>query len=186
MPSRYTTKHSGTAILCGSAPCVFEDLEKARAMRPGAVVLGVNNTPAMIPEIEHIWTQHNNLAQQFKDNAKRKIFVHGRACIMGDFADYIWPSLDWVNGSSGVAGALWAKIGMGFDEVIMAGIPLSRLELHYAEQYPSKYTKNTGFATENQVDQWIGHLNMHINNGLTKGIYSMSGTTAYYLGQPNA
>jgi len=185
MPSRYTTKHAGTAILCGSAPCVFEDLEKARAMRPDATIVGVNYAGTLVPEIEHVWTQHNDLAAAFKLKAGRDIKVHGRSVIAGPF-DYIWPELDWVNGSSGVAGALWAKLGMGFDEVIMAGIPLSRLELQYSEKYPSKYTKKTGFATANQIDHWISHLKVHIQNGKTKGIYSMSGTTAYYLGQPDA
>lgn len=183
MRDRYSVKHEGAAIICGSAPCVFEDLEKALALRPYATVLGVNNAGSMIPSIEHVWTQHNNLAKQYKDKANVK--VHGRANIMGDWTDYIWPSLNWVCGSSGVAGALWAKYGMGFDEVIMAGIPLNREVLTYNEKYPSQYTKVEGFATGDQVEHWIGHLKAFKEQGKTAGIYSMSGTTAAILGKPN-
>lgn len=182
MRDRYSVKHEGAAIICGSAPCVFEDLEKALALRPYAIVLGVNNAGSMIPSIEHVWTQHNNLAKQYKDKANVK--VHGRANIMGDWTDYIWPSLNWVCGSSGVAGALWAKYGMGFDEVIMAGIPLNREVLTYNEKYPSQYTKVEGFATGDQVEHWIGHLKAFKEQGKTEGIYSMSGTTAAILGKP--
>jgi hypothetical protein len=42
MPQRYEVKHRGTAIVCGSAPCVFEDLENAKKLRPNATILGVN------------------------------------------------------------------------------------------------------------------------------------------------
>ena len=136
MRERYSVKHEGAAIICGSAPCVFEDLERALELRPYATVVGVNNAGSMVPTIKHVWTQHNNLAKQYKDKAEVK--VHGRANIMGDWTDYVWPSLNWVCGSSGVAGALWAKHGLGFDEVIMAGIPLSQKVLKYNEMYPSE------------------------------------------------
>lgn len=184
MRERYNVKHRGTAIICGSAPCVFEDLEKALALRPEAYLVGVNNAGAMISEIRHVWTQHNNLAEQYK--AKAQVKVHGRANIMGDKTDYIWPSLNWVCGSSGVAGALWAKHGMGFDEVIMAGIPLSMGNLAYSEKYPSQYTKSDGFATDNQVEHWLSHLRTFHFQGKTAGIFSMSGATAGILGVPDA
>lgn len=41
MRERYNVKHRGTAIICGSAPCVFEDLEKALDLRPEAYLVGV-------------------------------------------------------------------------------------------------------------------------------------------------
>ena len=183
MRDRYSVKHEGAAIICGSAPCVFEDLERALLLRPRAIIVGVNNAASMVSSIEHVWTQHNNLAKEYKDNARVK--VHGRANVMGDWTDYVWPSLNWVCGSSGVAGALWAKHGLGFDEIIMAGIPLNREVLDYNKMYPSKYTKTDGFATSGQVDHWISHLRTFKEQGKTEGIYSMSGTTASILGKPN-
>lgn len=185
--------------MCGAAPCVFEDLEFARALRPGSTILGVNNAAAMIAEIEHVWTQHAEHAEQFKHAAGRKIFVHSRskrftngggiwflAVPKHKFAavDYIWPELGWVAGSSGVAGALWARHGMGFDEVIIAGAPLSQNVLIYSDKYPSKPTKGTGFAEPNQVDHWIQMLKHHKAAGKTNGIFSMSGATRNILGAP--
>jgi hypothetical protein len=174
-------------------------MEKALELRPGATILGVNNAAAMIPEIEHVWTQHAEHADMFKAEAGRKIYVHSRSKRFTNgggiwmlavpdhkFAavDYVWPNLGWVAGSSGVAGALWARHGMGFDEVIIAGAPLSHDSLVYADQYPSKPTKNGKFSETTQLDHWIGMLRSHKEAGKTEGIFSMSGRTRHVLGAP--
>lgn len=185
MLSKYDVQHKGSVIICGSAPCVFEDLEKAKRLRPDAEIVGVNNAGAMIPEIKHVWTQHNKLSKEYKENADVK--VHGRSNILGDrHTDYIWPKLNWVCGSSGVGGALWARWGLGFDEVIMAGIPLNSKNTLYSEKYPSKYTKKHGFADKHQILNWLNHLMLHQKNEKTIGIYSMSGETMRILGEPSA
>lgn len=200
MAEIYGTKHKGRAIVCGAAPCVFEDVKIARALWPDAILLGVNNAAAMFPEIEHIWTQHGDHAQMFKEHAGRKIYVHARPRKFSNggglwllpvpkekwkFVDYKWPTLTWVAGSSGVAGALWAKHGMGFDEVILAGVPLSVDSLVYSDKYTSKPTKDGGtFADWNQVEHWAEILRDHKAKGKTEGIYSVSGETNKILGMP--
>lgn len=200
MANIYGTKHKGRAIVCGAAPCVFEDVEIARALWPDAILLGVNNAAAMFPEIEHIWTQHGDHAEMFKEKAGRKIYVHARPRKFSNggglwllpiaeqkwqFVDYRWPTLTWVAGSSGVAGALWARHGMGFDEVIMAGVPLDMGNRVYSDKYPSKPTKDDGkFADLNQVEHWAQILREHKAKGLTQGIYSVSGETNKILGMP--
>jgi hypothetical protein len=183
----YKTKHEGTAILCGSAPCVFEDLQNALALRPNATILGVNYAPKMFDDIkiEHIWTQHNELALDMKSKMPN-VFIHARSNVMGHGVDYHWSSLNWVNGSSGVAGAIWARIGMGFDEVIMAGIPLNKKETRYSEKYPSTYKKKGGFATGAQIEHWLRHVETHKANNLLSRVYSMSGETRNVLGYPSA
>jgi hypothetical protein len=185
--------------VCGAAPCVFEDLNNALELRPGATILGVNNVAAMIPEIEHVWTQHAEHSLEYKKSAGRKICVHSRSkrftkidgawvldVVDPRFAgvDYVWPQLGWVAGSSGVAGALWARHGMGFDEVIIAGAPLSHDSLVYSDKYPSKPTKAGKFSEANQLDHWIGMLRSHKDAGKTDGIFSMSGRTRQVLGAP--
>ena len=201
MAARYEAKHSGCAIICGAAPCVFDDLKAALELRPDADILGVNNAAAMIPDIEHVWTQHGDHAQMYKEKAGRQIYVHARprhysngggtwllpvADHKWKYVDYVWPTLAWVAGSSGVAGALWARHGMGYDEVIMAGVPLEVTTLTYSDQYASKPTKDgNAFAEANQVEHWSAILRGHVANGVTGGIYSMSGETAKILGRPH-
>jgi hypothetical protein len=151
----------------------------------------------MISGIEHVWTQHGDHAQMFKKNAphikihaRPRIFSSGRGLWMlpvsdplWAFIDFVWKDLTWVSGSGGVAGALWARHGMGFDEVIMAGVPLEGLR--YAEAYPSKPTKENGqWAEDNQLVHWLEQLAGHQTRGKTENIFSMSGETRKLLGGP--
>lgn len=135
---------------------------------------------------------------KIKAAAGRKIYVHARprkfqvGTVNGipsmkeayDAVDYLWPSLPYAVGSSGVAGALWARHGMSFDEVIMAGIGLSADDLTYVAGYPNGYSQHAGYAKPNQVDHWLGILRRHQEEGLTDGIVSMSGATQKILGGP--
>jgi len=186
--------------LCGASPSLFEDLQKARAIRPDATIIGVKYAASLVPEIRHVWTQHCEMTKQIKDRAGRKIYVHARprasqinktflwhdpsAKEAFDAIDFFWPDLGWAKGSSGVAGALWAKHGMGFDEVIMAGIGLDCGSVKYAENYPNRYSQSSGFATPAQIEHWVKLLVSHKDDGKTDGIYSMSGATQQILGSP--
>jgi hypothetical protein len=186
--------------LCGAAPSLFEDLEAARQLRPDATILGVKYASSVVPEIEHVWTQHGEMTLRIKAAAGRRIYVHARPRTIQtpqgtawfipnkaeayEAIDYVWPSLPYLKGSSGIAGALWARHGMGFDEVILAGIGLSHRNRKYVQQYPNKYQKGDAYASPEQIDNWVGILREHIKEGRTEGIYSMSGITAKLLGKP--
>jgi hypothetical protein len=186
--------------LCGAAPSLFEDLQEAKRLRPQATILGVKYAASLVPEIEHVWTQHCEMTLLIKAAAGRKIYVHARPRTIQtakgtawyipnqkeayEAIDYVWPKLDYAKGSSGIAGALWAKHGMGFDEVILAGIGLSGGNRTYAKGYPNRYQQGDSYATQVQIDNWLRVLQVHINEGKTQGIYSMSGATAKMLGKP--
>jgi hypothetical protein len=200
MASIYTERHSGVAIYCGSAPCVFSDLEEAKKLFPNAPIYGANYTASMIPGIEHVWTQHDDIAQSIKDDAGKKIFVHTRFCqSMGpdglwkqkhqrrvyDAVDYVWPDLDWVSGSSGVAGAYWLRHGMGYDQVIICGAPLDEDCLEYADQYAGSLKKRERQCAKKQnMQQWLSALKRNVGPR-TANIYSMSGATRRILGGPD-
>lgn len=136
----------------------------------------------MIDGIEHIWTQHNNYSDWLRKTAGREIYIHARAGIMGD-VDYWWEEMVGMKGSSGMVGALWAK-AMGFDEVIMVGIPLSTSELVYSEKYPGSPGGDHRFASENSVLNWQQFVRLYKEQGKTQGIYSMSGYTRQIFGPP--
>jgi hypothetical protein len=135
----------------------------------------------MIDGIEHTWTQHNSGAESLRSVGNFKI--HARANIMGNGVDYWWPELNNMKGSSGLVGALWAK-AMGFEEVIMAGIPLSTSERVYSEKYPSSPQLSNHFATENSIIGWQEMVRLHKKQERTQGIYSMSGYTRHVFGPP--
>ena len=194
----YPIKHRGCAIVCGAAPSLFEDLAEARRLRPDSAVLGVKFAASLVPEIEHVWTQHGEMTLKIKAAAGRPIWVHARprkfqvGTVNGipsmkeayDAVDYLWPSLPFAVGSSGIAGALWARHGMGFQEVILAGITLSVDDQKYADGYPNGYSQHDGYAKPNQIDHWLNLLKRHQEEGLTDGIFAMSGATQKILGKP--
>lgn len=195
-------KHRGCAIICGASPSLFEDLEAAKKLRPKATILGVKYTASLVPEIEHIWTQHGEMTLRIRAAVNRPIIVHARPKALQtakgtvwhipykreayDSIDYIWPSLSFATGSSGVAGAMWARHGMGFDEVIMAGIGLTTADKSYTAGYPNKYSKGDSYASTDQIDNWVRILKKHQEDGKTERIFSMSGKTRNILGEPIA
>jgi hypothetical protein len=200
VPVEYTQKHGGCAIVCGSAPSLHDDLAKAKELRPGATILGANLSARFVSEIEHIWTLHNEGVDFLKKQIDRKVFVHTRPrkFINGgglwfvpapdrswNEVDYYWPSLYWLNGSSGPSAALWAKHGMGFDEVIMAGIQLSTDSQHYIKGYiDPKKEEQDRFADENTILHYQACMIAHKENGKYDGIYGMSGFPRGLLGAP--
>lgn len=200
MPVEYTQKHGGCAIVCGSAPSLHDDLAKAKELRPGATIVGANNTAELVPEIEHIWTLHNEGVHHIKQRAGRKIYVHTRPRKYSnggglwltpapqeswDQVDYVWRSLHWLTGSSGASAALWAKHGMGFDEVIMVGIQLSSDSQHYISGYlDPKKKEQDYFADQNSIEHWQACMISHRDQGKYEGIYAMSGFPAGLLGMP--
>lgn len=200
MPDKYTQKHGGCAIVCGSAPSLHEDLAKARELRPNATIVGANHVAELVPEIEHIWTLHNEGAHLIKRQAGRRVFVHTRPRKYSNGGglwflptpdeawnevDYVWKELYWLTGSSGPSAALWAKHGMGFDEVIMAGIQLTPAAQNYVEGYLDPKKKGQDFfADENSILHWQACMVGHRDQGKYEGIYAMSGFPAGLLGMP--
>jgi hypothetical protein len=179
---------------------LHEDLAKAKELRPGAAILGANYVGELVPEIEHIWTLHNAETHKIKAKTGRKIYVHTRPRKYSNGGglwlvptpdeawsqvDYVWPQLHWLTGSSGPTAALWAKHGLGFDEVIMVGIELSAGSQHYVQGYlDDKKTDKTLFAEENSIMHWQACMVGHKEQGKYEGIYAMSGFPAELLGAP--
>lgn len=186
----YTQRHSGTAIVCGGAPCVFEDLAKAKAMRPDAAVLGCNYAPTMIPEIKQVWSQEASRFGRMLKHRMPDVEIHTADTPQSGMealyeADYCWPELEWVCGTSGFAAGLWAKHGLEYDEVILAGVPIERSMKEYEKSYASPFNQhNMPFAEDRLYEQWQQQIKSHKLNGKTEGIFSMSGYTRYMLGEP--
>jgi hypothetical protein len=184
VPLVYEERHTGSAIVLGGAPCVHEDLAAARKLRPDAVLLGANLIGALFQEIRMVWTQHPEDAATIRDTAD--VLVHSRPQKGKDCSgvDYLWPDLTWVGGTSGMAAALWARHGLGYSDVVMAGSPLLPNINTYVPGYPWPSPK--GWAPYAAFGQWHDQIRSLRHRGLTAGITSMSGATRKILGAPEA
>lgn len=193
MPERYSIKHSGACLVVGYAPDVHLDVEAALRLRPGAALLGIKFASVLFPEIEHVWTQHIEESAAIKAKSGRTVYVHAR-CAKDQrkrarapkgfemFVDYEWPDLDWVAGSSGFAGALWARHGMGFDEVIMCGLPMQ--DRVYTGAIADFKKPQDAASFSGALKHWQATIRNFAGKGLTAGIHSMSGFTREVLGGP--
>jgi hypothetical protein len=161
-------------------------------------MLGVKYAASLYREIEHVWTQHLEQATDIKARAGRPIFIHSRPSRMhrklrfvdgnrGEVdIDYVWPELAWVSGSSGFSAALWARHGMGFDEVILCGIPLDSggYTAEIGDWKLLQGDKKTSFVNATVLDSYRSTVAVCRNAGKTEGIVSMSGWTRQELGAP--
>lgn len=197
MPAAYPRKHSGACLVVGYAPDVHVDVARARELRPGVPMLGVKYAACLYQEIEHVWTQHLEQVEAIRSRAGRPIFVHARpkgnqrkrsftAIKLAEDVDYVWPNLAWVGASSGFAAALWARHGMGFDEVILCGVPMEHGG--YCDEvgaFKKLYRREaTSFVPESSLNHWYDSIRNYIATGKTAGIKSMSGWTSRVLGSP--
>lgn len=196
-PQQYAARHEGAALVVGYAPSVYQDVEAARRLRPDAAMLGVKFSCVLFPEIEHVWTQHLEQAKDIRAKAGRPVFIHGRPkqyqrnrlrWVSGRDSDldYAWPELCWVYGGSGFGAALWARHGMGFDEVILCGVPMEHGG--YAPEVAAfkrpQADRGRSFADIVQIDRWRAAIGEFTAQGKTAGIRSMSGWTRDALGAP--
>lgn len=193
-PKLYTHRHEGAALVVGYAPSVHAEVAQARRLRPGAALLGVKYAAVLFREIEHVWTQHVEQADDIREKVARRIFIHSRkpahqrrwlARPNQSRPDYYWPSLSWVNGGSGFAAGLWARHGMGFEEVILCGVPLE--PGGYAREIGEfKATRGAGgsFVNFPALERWRAAIASFVAQGRTAGITSMGGWTRSVLGAP--
>jgi hypothetical protein len=161
-------------------------------------MLGVKYSCVLFSEIGHVWTQHLEQANDIRAKAGRRVFIHGRPNRMqtrrirwlapgkNSDLDYLWPDLGWVYGSSGFCAALWARHGMGYDEVILCGVPLD--PGGYAPAVTAfkkpQGERGTSFADHETINRWRGVIAEFTAQGKTAGIRSMSGWTRDALGAP--
>ena len=207
---QYSGSHTGVAIVCGGGPNLISDVEDALEIHPDATLLGVNFSASVVPNIAHVWTQHLEIAAKIKAMAPHPVLVHSRprtfqtksgggAWFLGvtkeqeNSVDFLWPDLGWVGGSSGFAAALWARHGMGFSQVILAGVGLDSEYRVYANQYDEvarqanrapQHDFCTHYASPDSDEHWQQCIRNFAEQGRTQGIFSMSGWTSQFLGKP--
>lgn len=190
----YPFQRSGTALVCGHGWCLEEDVEEARRLRPAASFVIAVNMAGKIVHADAIFSTHFNMMPQFVNAFLERWgeppperhssgFPAGSADqantleTYGQHIDYWWPETR-CGGSSGARAARLAHL-MGFEEIILCGVPLSDGDYadgHYGgdwrkAQLVADYQR--GFA--DIVREMPGFL------GNTR---SMSGYTRELLGAP--
>lgn len=161
-----------TMLVVGSAPCLFEDVEKALQLRPFASLMLVNGACTAIENAEHILAGHEEKAEFFA-RERRACFPnaqpwrlhatshpHRLACAMGLFPSVTdwWPHEIGLGATSASKAAKLAFI-LGATEVILCGCPMNQ------EGY---------FSGEAKVPQHVNCMRIG-DHGKARGLYESSG-----------
>lgn len=130
----FPTRYKGqSCIICGSAPSLFTDFEKAMELYPNSIILAVNESCSHV-HADHIVTFHYDRMSYFKNISRnKKAVTHcGRPydkatfsdiALYEDTVDYWWENAS-TQGTS-VMCAMMIADQMCFDKIVLAGAPMN-------------------------------------------------------------
>lgn len=184
----YPGHHAGTALVCGFGPGFFEDLARARELRPDAQIIAVNESAKAV-EAFALFTLHPEKGRRWKALAKQSFGVSPPLHSGGKeitkrqscpWVDHWWREAGG-GGTSVWAAARMAKL-MGFDERILVGAPLvygSYADKSFAKGFREGHMRTDGRETLQAYRDYIAQ-----DTAWHEGTYSMSGFTREVLGPP--
>lgn len=184
----------GVLLVVGSAKCVYEDVRRARQLRPDAHVLAINEAGGAIADIEHLLAGHCEKAGQYLAYRRRK-FPNAKSCfvhasyrdgrMMPGSVTHCWRHV--ATGGTSAWKAVRIGKAMGYEEIILCGCPMDNSGYFFAEE-------QTGIVVD--CDRiGLGEGRMYDNYRRTfakraqeegQNVYSMSGYSRELLGEPPA
>lgn len=165
-----------TALVCGTAAGLSDDFQRARSLRPDALVIAVNNTVRLMPA-DWLFSLHPEKLVGWADLHERcwgtRPVTYGARPRPGCVVDH-WRPEARGGGSSGWSAAKLALIE-GFAEVILCGVPLDAVA--YEKRGPAR-AFNRRDILERYRNGLLADAAWH------EGVRSMSGWTREVLGFP--
>jgi hypothetical protein len=170
-------------LVCGNAWCLLEDIEGARAIYPDAPAIAVNgasgNVKAMAlfsmhPQKLPVWAdlQRRKFGAGFTVHGRCKEHVYERNRRKMPWVEYWWQDC---SGATSTWAARKIAAGMGFDQVILCGMPLEKGGYQGGK-----------IAKDFMRDDVLAHYRrlLERDKDWHEGVTSMSGWTAEFLGRP--
>lgn len=184
----YPHRHSGAVVICGFANTLQDDLARIAAKRPGLPIIAVNKAAEHIKAFA-VYSFHFERDKLGLWSAEQKKRFGPEVAIFGpgkkDWLEHNrrnYPYVDhWApstanQGSSGWCAVRLARL-LGFDEIILCGIPIEGRR--YADRSPARYWQAGDTNAVAQFRKAILADKAH-----HEGTYSMSGWTRDLLGVP--
>jgi hypothetical protein len=133
------------AIVAGSGPDLWSELQDAQRCAPGAELIAVNLTGLFLPRVRHLVSLHPELLGPLRalrlscdwvdaasEREQRPPVTHSReqrtpggAQLVWDGVDHHWPLSPQGRGGTSALFAVWVALEhLGYDRVILAGVPL--------------------------------------------------------------
>lgn len=174
-------QYSGTAIIVGSAACVWDDLDRARAIAKNHDLICINLSFCAFKyqvqknqiHVEHWIGLQPEILYMRHQYAGDRVKTH--SYYPGPGVDYVWQGI----GAQGTSGLFATRIAlaMGYKKVILTGIPLDA-QLHFHD-YPR--VGNCNWALDRHLSiAW----EKSVQEEFQGRVRSMSGRTKGWLGEP--
>jgi hypothetical protein len=190
-------------LAAGSAPCVAEDLERARAMFPFADTMTINGACQLVERAEHLLAGHTDKAELFVA-ARRRAFpdappcrVHANCAASKHPAPkHLYPSVtDWwgpefSSGATSAGKAALIGLALGYESVILCGCPMdgSGYAPGESEGIPQfAAVQRVGDPAKQKastIRRYYGTMEQLAKTTFRGRVFSMSGKTKEWLGAP--
>lgn len=180
-------KYTGDCLICGPAPCLFDDMSEAFQFVDNPVIIAVNDA------VKHVWADfvvslHCECGSRYKaitKNPEVKMLT-GAPKPYWKEVDYLFP-----NGRSGATSTMSAiKIAlmMGFDTIILCGAPMNGGDGYVDNFYDGVNDDRNNVGTLQPDGKLMRKYRNCFVEELQKldrsRVRSMSGWTAETLGKP--
>lgn len=186
----------GTLLIVGSAPCVFEDFEHAKGLRPYCDVLLINGAAQLFETAQHVLAGHGEKAALFMAARRARfpnappVYVHASRRGGTDPKDvtHIWENVS----TGGTSAWKAVRIGkaMGYEELILCGCPIDDSGYAASESDGIAHScKRIGHGERYGTNRMYHNYRRTFAiraNGEGRGVYSMSGYSRELLGPPRA
>ena len=192
-------------LVCGSAPCLFVDLERAKKLAGRYEVMLVNGACVAVEDAQHVLAGHMSKAEEFA-RARENAFpfalpwrLHATRLVRREPEYKKYPSVtDWwgpemSSGATSAGKASLIGLAMGFDRVVWCGCPLEGTGYFPGESQIGAEIKHEaacqriGDPTKQQASIIRGYKRKleELAQTTFKGrVFSMSGYSRKVLGHP--
>lgn len=163
-----------TVLICGGAKSVFEDIKEAKALITPDGIIAINDVFAELEHVDFFCTNHPEKAEKWVQVRRKKGYKDPYSYWTAtNKALPASPKFQTVPGTLGGSGLLAVSVAryLGYQKIILAGIPLTAEGGHFFNTRPWK-----------ECDYY-----RHVwgrNTSLKVDIRSVSGWTSEYFGRP--
>lgn len=190
-----------TLLVVGSAPCLFDDVQRALAIRPEAKIMLVNGACTALEHVDHILSGHTDQAETFAQQRRNKFplalpwRLHATikeahrahaATLFPSVTD--WWDKSYCHGATSIAkGADIGFRGLGYDEVILCGAPMNGSGYFIGEATSTANCHRIGDSTKQQhrsIDGYRRKFKEKFAPLYVGRLFSMSGFTRDVVGEP--
>lgn len=190
-------------LVVGSAPCLFEDVARAKELYPDAHIMLVNGACIAIENAEHVLAGHREKAEQFAA-ARRTVFPNAppwrlhanghkldaqRKAETPSVTDFWDKSMS--TGATSIGKGVRIGIAMGYDPIVICGAPMDDSGYFPGESVEGQAIRHdcrrVGDPAQQDHRTVVGYRNKFARLAATEfagRVFSMSGFTRQCLGSP--